>query len=98
MDYEDLDILKSYEQLHFGNGFQSVPNFPVRIAKYCIDICEQQGIKKINALDAGSGPGGSTFEFANYFKQVEAFDYSQNFVTALLQKKDEYKKPNVIAF
>ena len=58
----------------------------------------QADIKKINALDAGSGPGGSTFEFANYFKQVEAFDYSKNFVTALLQKKDEYKKPNVIAF
>lgn len=28
MDYEDEDILKSYEVLHFGNGFQSVPNFP----------------------------------------------------------------------
>ena len=21
MDYEDIDILKSYEELHFGNGF-----------------------------------------------------------------------------
>jgi hypothetical protein len=44
MDYEDLDILKSYEELHFGNGFQSVPNFPVRIAKHCVDICKKQGI------------------------------------------------------
>ena len=38
------------------------------MAKICIDICEKYGIKKLNALDAGSGPGGSTFEFANYFE------------------------------
>jgi hypothetical protein len=50
--YEDDSILSSYDRFHFGAGFLSVENFPLRMSEICLEACKRFGI----GCEAGNSP------------------------------------------
>ncbi|XP_057311153.1 uncharacterized protein LOC130648998 isoform X1 [Hydractinia symbiolongicarpus] len=95
--YEDGDILASYKRFHFGPGLLSVENFPLQMAKVCVDACRKHQINFNTALDAGCGPGRTAIELCQHFKQVMAYDYSQGFVDLMQKSKADKKLANLSA-
>jgi len=53
----------------------------------CLDACRKFGTPLISALDCGCGPGRTALELTTQFHQVEAYDYSQDFIDMLIEKK-----------
>jgi 2-polyprenyl-3-methyl-5-hydroxy-6-metoxy-1,4-benzoquinol methylase len=54
-----------------------------------------QAVKRLNisqgtAMDAGCGPGRTSYELAREFEHVEALDWSQGFVDMLNKNKSEF--------
>jgi putative 4-mercaptohistidine N1-methyltranferase len=93
--YETDDLLGMYLGLHFplsgsAEGVSPVLahanapvhglRFPQRVAEL---LCSLNPVRTSNrVLDVGCAVGGASFELAKSFDQVEAFDFSENFVTA----------------
>jgi len=96
--YEDKDILRSYDEFHFGEGLLGVKNFPQRMAEVCIEFCQKYGTGKSLALDAGCGPGRTALELSKYFTNVEAYDYSQGFINMLTTNMEKRGISNIKAF
>lgn len=61
--------------------------FPQRVANLLISLSPTRTNHK--ALDVGCAVGGSSFELAKYFDQVDAFDFSENFITAARRMQAE---------
>jgi ubiquinone/menaquinone biosynthesis C-methylase UbiE len=53
----------------------------------CNNMAKEVGISTDTAIDAGAGPGRSSFVMAELFKHVETFDYSHGFIDMLHKKK-----------
>ena len=68
--YEDVNILKSYDAFHFGDGLLSVKNFPLRMGEVIIEMCDKYRCNFGSALDAGCGPGRTAMELCTRFSQV----------------------------
>ena len=92
--YETTDSLNMYLGLHYpasGQGEGVAPilphentpihalSFPQRVAQLVTKL-EPRG--KNRALDMGCSVGGSSFELAKSFDNVDAFDFSNSFVDA----------------
>lgn len=104
--YESEELLGMYLGLHFPSsgsdeGISSILNhknsplhglsFPQRVAQLLNDLQPQRTNNR--ALDIGCAVGGSSFELAKHFDHVEAFDFSESFITAAqgMQKSDRMK-------
>lgn len=104
--YENKELLSMYLGLHFptsgvGDGVDpildhsGVPNhglrFPQRISELLVSLKPEHTNGR--ALDIGCAVGGSSFELARTFDDVEAFDFSHSFVDAAkqMQQGEEMK-------
>lgn len=78
--YEKDEILSQYIELHYGDEYFGVPNFPVacikKIATYLLDTTTQR------ALDIGCAVGRASFELAKIFDHVDAVDFSVRLIEA----------------
>jgi SAM-dependent methyltransferase len=88
--YHDAEILGCYERFHFGPGILGQKNFAVAIAEACLAAAKKLKITAGAAIDAGSGPGRSSFELAREFRHVEAFDWSKGMIDLLNSKRSEF--------
>jgi len=92
--YETDDLMSMYLGLHFPlsgsrEGVDAVIDhvaaplhglrFPQRVANLLTALAPE---KLERALDVGCAVGGTSFELAKSFNHVEAFDFSDNFVSA----------------
>jgi len=93
--YESNELLDMYLGLHYPTSGEvegvhpilphvNIPNhglrFPQRVANLLLSL---EPVKTTNrALDIGCAVGGASFELAKSFDHVDAFDFSENFVTA----------------
>ncbi len=70
-------------------------HFPQRVAKLLISLNPKRTTNKV--LDMGCAVGGSSFELAKSFDHVDAFDYSENFISAAKKMQSgelmEFKVP-----
>lgn len=61
-------------------------HFPQRVGQLLIQLCRAQREQESTipefqtALDVGGSVGGTAFELASYFNQVDSFDYSKRFI------------------
>jgi len=93
--YETDDSLHMYLGLHYPSSgiTEGVPpilphdqspvhgtHFPQRVANLLTSLNPKRTTNK--ALDMGCSVGGSSFELAKTFDQVDAFDFSENFINA----------------
>lgn len=91
--YETDDSMHMYLGLHYPSSgseegvdpilaHPNTPNhgirFPQRVAKLLISLSPEHTNNK--ALDMGCAVGGASFELAKTFDNVDAFDFSENFV------------------
>lgn len=80
--YETDALLSQYCELHYGDDYFGVPNFPARCARLCIDRLGERG--RARALDLGCAVGRASFELARSFSSVTGVDYSDRFIRAAL--------------
>ena len=78
--YETDELVAQYCELHYGNDYFSVPNFPVACVQTLMNYIELHGIQAKRALDLGCAVGRSSFELAKKFQHVDAIDFSARFV------------------
>jgi putative 4-mercaptohistidine N1-methyltranferase len=98
--YETDESLHMYLGLHYpnsgnsegvdpilahANAPQHCLRFPQRVAALLSSLKPVRTTNK--ALDMGCAVGGSSFELAKIFDQVDAFDFSESFVSAAKQMK-----------
>ena len=89
--YESQEMLNRYMLMHWGTpqeigafvpdvalGAPAVVHLPVK----CAELVAEYAYGYERALDIGCAVGRSSFEMARIFQQVDAFDYSQEFVAA----------------
>ncbi len=76
--YETNNSISQYCDFHYGDEYFGVKNF----AKNSIDTLKPffEDINTKKVLDLGCSVGRSSFELANYFDEVVAIDYSNNFI------------------
>lgn len=86
------------EHCHFGQGLFNVPNFPQRIGQLVIDSCKKYKVPFNKVLDCGTGPGATSIKLARAFKQVDAFDFIQEFVNILKKQSRLNNFKNIKAF
>jgi 5-histidylcysteine sulfoxide synthase/putative 4-mercaptohistidine N1-methyltranferase len=83
------EIVMQYIDMHYGQEYFNVPNYP----KHCIDnIIDILGKNSFNrTLDLGCSVGRSSFELAKYSHYVKGIDLSARFiqVATLLQEKGQ---------
>ncbi len=108
--YETDDSLHMYLGLHYpsSGANEGVPpilphdqspvhgtHFPQRVANLLTSLNPKRTTNKV--LDMGCSVGGSSFELAKSFQHVDAFDFSENFISAArkmqLGEKMEFKVP-----
>jgi len=102
--YESNELLDMYLGLHFPNSgvedgidpilnHPGVPNnclrFPQRVAKLLLSLKPKHTNGR--ALDIGCSVGGSSFELARTFDEVQAFDFSDNFINAAKGMQNDEK-------
>jgi len=88
--YESNDLLSMYLGLHFPSSGGVDPimdhegspihalSFPQRVASV---LCSLKPAGFGRALDIGCSVGGTSFHLAKSFNHVEAFDFSENFIS-----------------
>ncbi|XP_078001289.1 uncharacterized protein LOC144453801 [Glandiceps talaboti] len=96
--YESQKILNEYLAFHFQQSdgvfrWEFTPkdalDYPRRVAEECLaTFQDKEGIPS-SALDIGCGVGRSTFELARKFQRVVGIDFSQNFVDACNQIRED---------
>jgi len=76
--YETDELVSQYLEFHYGDEYFGVKNFP----KACVDTIFKQAKEKTfnRALDLGCAVGRSSFELAKKIQQIDAIDFSQNFI------------------
>lgn len=93
--YESDSLLGMYLGLHFPSsgtgegvdpilGHDGAPSHGLRFPQRVAELLRSLEPVRTNgrALDVGCAVGGSSFELAKSFDHVEAFDFSENFVSA----------------
>jgi len=98
--YETDELLNMYLGLHFPSSgsneeinpilpHNSAPlhglRFPQRVAELLVSLNPATN----KALDIGCAVGGSSFELARTFDHVDAFDFSDSFITYAKKMQDE---------
>lgn len=85
--YEKDTMISQYIELHYGETYFDIPNFPVACARACLKALE--GKRKERALDLGCATGRTSFELATEFDYVDAIDFSARLIETptALQKK-----------
>jgi len=98
--YETDELLNMYLGLHFPSSgsnekinpilsHNSAPlhglRFPQRVAELLVSLNPATN----KALDIGCAVGGSSFELAKTFDHVDAFDFSDSFITYAKKMQDE---------
>jgi 5-histidylcysteine sulfoxide synthase/putative 4-mercaptohistidine N1-methyltranferase len=78
--YETDSMLAMYIEMHFGEEYFGVPNFPKACADHCLRFME--GKEKLRALDVGCATGRCALELATQFEHVDAFDFSARLIQA----------------
>jgi putative 4-mercaptohistidine N1-methyltranferase len=76
--YETDALVSQYCELHYGDRYFGVENFPARCAQLCLDAME--GRRKVAALDLGCAVGRTSFELARDFSSVTGLDFSRRFI------------------
>jgi len=84
--YESALLFSQYCELHFGEEYFGVANFPALCARICIE--RMGGRRKGRALDVGCAVGRATFELARVFAHVTGVDLSANFIGAAQRLRD----------
>ncbi|XP_071161691.1 uncharacterized protein [Mytilus edulis] len=97
--YESEKLVNEYLAFHFANEknirLDLIPSSALDFPKRCADLClkHSETLLKFNsvsrALDIGCAVGRSSFELARKFQEVIGIDYSQAFVDACQQLKDQ---------
>ncbi|MDR3403799.1 MAG: putative 4-mercaptohistidine N1-methyltransferase [Chthoniobacter sp.] len=99
--YETDQLLAEYLLFHYGEDNEILPwpggpadalRYPVRCVTECFDL-KHLLPPNARALDLGCAVGRSTFELARYCGEVIGIDYSQRFVTAAVQLRDQRELP-----
>ena len=74
--------------------------FPQRMAHLLSELLPTEQKRSGKALDIGCAVGGSAFELAKDFKTVDAFDFSELFITAArrMQESLDEKSANQVTF
>lgn len=89
--YESRRAVDEYLLFHYGDASDVMPyafgpgaalDFPRRLAELCVVASASAGNKRGRALDVGCSVGGSAFELARHYEQVVGVDFSQHFVDA----------------
>ncbi len=85
--YESDSLVSQYCEFHYGQDYYGVPNFMVKAAEICRELCA--GRKIARALDLGCATGRATFELARFCDHVTGIDFSARFIRVghLLQQK-----------
>ncbi len=91
--YETDALIAQYCEIHYGNEYFSVPNFPVNCVQQLMQHAQRIAIPMTKALDLGCAVGRSSFELAKHFQHVDAIDYSARFIQqgAKLQTKSRLR-------
>ena len=77
--YEDDALLAQYAEVHFGQSYFDVPNFPQAVAQIALEVT--QGRPRKRALDIGCAVGRTSFELAQGgFESVDGVDFSARFI------------------
>ena len=84
--YETNKSISQYCEFHYGDEYFKVKNFP----KKSVDLLHPflKNIEANKALDLGCAVGRSSFELADYFQEVIALDYSNNFIEVAKKLQD----------
>lgn len=92
--YESTRAVYEYIQFHYGDSHDLMPykfgpsealSFPRRTAEICHRYAKNRG----SALDLGCAVGGATFELSKHFSSIKGVDFSQHFIDAANQMKNE---------
>lgn len=75
--YETDALTAQYCDAHYGPEHFGVRNFPVSLAKICLEL--SQGRQRGHALDIGCAVGRGSFELARGFDKVTGLDFSARF-------------------
>jgi len=98
--YETDQLLAEYLLFHYGEDNEILPwpggpahalRYPVRCVTECFDLKSLP--PSARALDLGCAVGRSTFELARHCTEVTGIDFSQRFITAALQIRDQRELP-----
>lgn len=93
--YEADELVSQYIEFHYGETHFGVDNFARACGEICGNVAEEQKMSG-KALDLGCAVGRTSFELANYFDQVDAVDFSHQFVaTAIELKNNGVKNYNI---
>lgn len=76
--YETDRQVSEYCELHWGEEYFNVPNFPRALAQLAIKAMGERPAHK--ALDLGCATGRATFELARHFGHVTGVDFSARFI------------------
>ncbi|XP_070576948.1 uncharacterized protein [Ptychodera flava] len=96
--YETQKMLNEYLVFHYGSpaevlrwdfGPKEALDFPRRVAEECMATFQPKEGVPSRALDIGCAVGRTSFELARKFEQVVGVDYSQNFVDACNQIRED---------
>lgn len=98
--YETDQLLAEYLLFHYGEDNEILPwpggpadalRYPLRCVTECFDLKSLP--PNARALDLGCAVGRSTFELARHCAEVIGIDYSQRFITAATQLRDQRELP-----
>ncbi|WP_336367545.1 putative 4-mercaptohistidine N1-methyltransferase [Marinobacter sp. C2H3] len=76
--YESDTTLAQYLEFHFGEPWHGEANFPMELARLCLDALDGRDAGR--ALDLGCACGRATFELATRFAHVDGVDFSIAFI------------------
>ncbi|MFT7685749.1 MAG: 5-histidylcysteine sulfoxide synthase/putative 4-mercaptohistidine N1-methyltransferase [Candidatus Azotimanducaceae bacterium] len=85
-NYESDKMLSEYAEMHFGDTYYDVPNFPKNLADIAIDAMGDKPMGR--ALDIGCAVGRASFELAKKFDHVTGIDFSARLINLGVQLAD----------
>lgn len=96
--YEEEQILNEYLLFHYGEKEQILTKgLPVEWALGFAERCVQEnlpnsGFRGKRALDIGCSVGRSSFELSKHFEEVVGIDFSNNFISAANEMRNDKEK------
>ena len=85
--YETDASVSQYCEVHYGQTYFGVENFPAKCARICLEYMKTRHRKR--ALDLGCAVGRATFELAREFDFVTGLDFSARFIRIALQLREK---------
>ncbi|MDN5871165.1 MAG: 5-histidylcysteine sulfoxide synthase [Nitrococcus sp.] len=85
--YETDKLMSEYAELHYGDSYFGVANFPKALVEHLLPYLE--GRKRRRALDLGCACGRASFELARHFDIVTGVDFSARFIDQGVQLSRE---------